>query len=81
METCTGWSKVRRDALVGLLLVLPPNLVLTGLGLLMCGPTQRVAEAQAVGHFGPERFLRQMGLNAFFLLSVGSISRRSRCSP
>jgi len=71
MDTCTGWSKVRRDALIALLLVLLPNLVLTGVGLLMRGPAQRVAEAQAAGHFGPERFLRQVGLNAFFLLPMG----------
>jgi hypothetical protein len=71
MDTCTGWSKVRCDVLVGLLPVLLPNLVLTGLGLLMRGQAQRVAEAQAVGHFGTERFLRQVGLNAFFLLLVG----------
>lgn len=71
MDTCTGRSKVRRDALIALLLVLLPNLVLTGVGLLMRGPAQRVAEAQAAGHFGPERFLRQVGLNAFFLLPMG----------
>jgi hypothetical protein len=46
MDTCTGWSEVRRVALVGLLLVFPPNLALIGFGLLMRGPAQRVAEAR-----------------------------------
>jgi hypothetical protein len=32
MDTCTGRSKVRRGALIALLLVLLPNLVLTGVG-------------------------------------------------
>lgn len=40
MDTCTGRSKVRRDALIALLLVLLPNLVLTGVGILMRGPAQ-----------------------------------------
>ena len=32
---------------------------------------QQVAEDQATGHFGLARFLRQVGLNVFFLLPMG----------
>ena len=61
----------RREALVALLLVLLPNLMLTGVGLLMRGAARQVAEAQAAGHFGLARFLRQVGLCAFLLLPMG----------
>jgi membrane protease YdiL (CAAX protease family) len=53
------------------LLVLLPNLVLTGVGLVMSGQAQQVAEAQSGGHFGSVRFLRQVGLCAFLLLPTG----------
>jgi membrane protease YdiL (CAAX protease family) len=63
--------EVRRQAVIALLLVLLPNLVLTGVGLLMRGPAQQVTTAQAAGHFGPVRFLRMVGLYAFLLLPMG----------
>ncbi len=61
-------GKAQREALTALLLMLLPNLVLTGVGLLMRGPAQQVTEAQAAGHFGLARFLRQVGLCIFLLL-------------
>ena len=63
-------DKARWQALTALLLVLLPNLVLTGVGLLMRGPARQVAEAQAAAHFGLARFLRQVGLCAFLLLPM-----------
>jgi hypothetical protein len=71
-------SKVQRQALIALLLVLLPNLVLTGVGLLMRGQVQQVAEAKAAGHFVLARFLRQVGLNAFLLLPMGAWLWRAR---
>ncbi len=56
---------------MALLLVLLPNLVLMGVGLLMRGSARQVAQAQAAGHFGPARFLRMVGLYAFMLLPMG----------
>jgi len=64
-------GKARRQAVVALLLVLLPNLVLTGVGFLMRGQAQQVSEAQAAGHFGLARLLRQVGLSAFFLVPAG----------
>lgn len=61
-------SRERRMALIALLLVFLPNLVLTGLGLLMRGQAQQVAESQAAAQFGPMRLLRQVALCAFLLL-------------
>lgn len=66
---------------MALLLVLLPNLVLTGVGLVMRGPAQQVAEAQAAGQFGLARFLRQVGLNAFFLLPMGLWLGRRQAGP
>jgi membrane protease YdiL (CAAX protease family) len=63
-------SRTRSEALIALLLVLLPNLVLTGVGLLLRGQVQQVTEAQAMGQFGLVRFLRQVGLNAFLLLPM-----------
>lgn len=51
--------------------MLLPNLVLTGMGLLMRGAAQRVVESQAGGGFGLARLLRQVGLQGFFLLPMG----------
>ncbi|MFQ6059018.1 MAG: lysostaphin resistance A-like protein [Anaerolineae bacterium] len=51
--------------------MLLPNLVLTGVGLLMRGPAQQIAGAQAAGHFDAARFLRQVGLYTFLLLPTG----------
>jgi len=62
---------VRYQALIALLLVLLPNLVLTGVGLLMRDQAQQVTTAQAAGHFGPARLLRMVGLYAFMLLPIG----------
>lgn len=64
-------NTTRRQALIALALVLLPNLALTGLGLLMRRPAQQVADSQAVIAFGPARFLRQIGLQLFFLLPMG----------
>jgi len=69
---------VRRKALIALLLVLLPNLVLNGLGLLMRGTARQVAEVQTAGQFGLARFLRQAGLYAFLLLPMGVWLRRHR---
>jgi len=63
-------NQTRTEALIALLLVLLPNLVLTGVGLLLRGPAQQVTEAQASVHFDLARFLRQVGLSAFFLLPM-----------
>lgn len=63
--------RARRQALIALALVLLPNLALTGAGLLMRGPAEEVGRSQAAGDFGPGRFLRQVGLQFFFLLPVG----------
>ncbi|MBC7264597.1 MAG: CPBP family intramembrane metalloprotease [Chloroflexi bacterium] len=63
--------QAQREALIGLLLVILPNLVLVGVGLLMRRQAQQVTEAQAAGVFGIERLLRQVGLNAFLLLPMG----------
>jgi membrane protease YdiL (CAAX protease family) len=54
-----------------LLLVLVPNLVLTGVGLGMSGAARQVAETQSAVHFGSARFLRQVGLCAFLPLPTG----------
>ncbi|MBM4465123.1 MAG: CPBP family intramembrane metalloprotease [Chloroflexi bacterium] len=64
-------SKVLREALIALLLVLLPNLVMVGVGLLMRGLTRQVTEAQAAGQFGLVRLLRQVGLYTFMLLPTG----------
>ena len=63
--------EARGQAVVVLLLVLLPNLMLTGVGLVMSGSARQVAEAQSAGNFGPARFLRQVGLCAFLLLPTG----------
>ncbi len=63
-------STQRRGALIALLLVLLPNLVLAGLGLAMRGETRQVADAKAAAHFGPVRFVRQVGLSVFLLLPM-----------
>jgi membrane protease YdiL (CAAX protease family) len=80
-KSAVNRNETRRQALVALLLVLLPNLVLTGVGLLMRGQAQQVTEAQAAGHFGLDRFLRQVGLNAFLLLPMGAWlwRRQDRC--
>jgi len=64
-------KRARRQALIALALVLLPNLVLTGVGLLMRGEAQRVARAQTAGGFGGARLLRQVGLYAFLTLPAG----------
>ncbi len=58
-------------ALIAVLLVLLPNLVLTGLGLAMRGQAQQAAGSQITAHFGLSRFLRQVGLCAFLVLPTG----------
>jgi len=62
---------MRRQALITLLLVLLPNLVLVGVGLLMRGQARQVAQARAAGRYGLAWFLRQVGLYAFMLLPMG----------
>lgn len=64
----TDHSTERRVALIALLLVLLPNLILTGLGLVMRGQAQQAAGSQVTAHFGLSRFLRQIGVCAFLLL-------------
>jgi membrane protease YdiL (CAAX protease family) len=70
--------EVRHQGVIALLLVRLPNLVLTGVGLLMRGPAQQVTAAQAVGHFGPARLLQMVGLYAFMLLPMGLWLRHHR---
>ena len=72
LKSSVNRNETRCQALIALLLVFLPNLVLTGVGLLMRGQAQQVTEAQAAGHFGLARFLRQVGLNAFLLLPMGA---------
>lgn len=69
-------KRTRRQALIALVLVLVPNLALTGLGLLMRRPAQQMNDSQAAVAFGPARFLRQVGLQLFFLLPMGLWLRR-----
>jgi len=72
MNSPVHWNESRRKALIALLLVLLPNLVLVGVGLIMRGPAQQVTEAQAVGRFGWARFLRTAGLYAFLMLPMAA---------
>jgi len=51
--------------------VVLPNLVLVGVGLLMRGQAQQVAQARAAGRYDLAWFLRQVGLYAFMLLPMG----------
>ena len=71
-------GEAQGQAVVALLLVLLPNLMLTGVGLVMSGSARQVAEAQSAGHFGLARFLRQVGLCAFLLLPTGAWLVRRR---
>jgi hypothetical protein len=61
-------STKRREALIALILVFLPNLVLTGLGLVVRGHAEQVAASQAAAHFGLSRLMRLAGLSAFMLL-------------
>jgi membrane protease YdiL (CAAX protease family) len=63
-------GQTRSEALIALLLVLLPNLVLTGVGLLLRSQASQIVQAQAAEQFDLARFLRQVGLSAFFLLPM-----------
>lgn len=71
-------KRTAHQALIALLLVLLPNLVLTGVGLLMRGQARQVTESQAAAHFHLSRFLRQLGLSAFLLMPTGLWLARRR---
>ncbi len=73
-----GINTARHQSVVALALVLLPNVVLIGVGVLMRGEAQQVAQAQAVGGFGWRRFLRQVGLYAFLALPAGVWLARRR---
>jgi membrane protease YdiL (CAAX protease family) len=73
-----GAVETKRQALLALLLVLLPNLVLTGLGLLMRSSARQVTEAQVAGQFGLMRLLRTVGLYAFLLLPMAAWLWRHR---
>jgi len=63
--------QARDEAIFALLLALLPNLILTGVGLVMSKTAQQVVQDRAMSHFGLERLLRQVGVNAFLLLPMG----------
>jgi len=70
-NTSVTGSESRRQALIALLLILLPNLVLVGVGLLMRNQHQQVAQVRAAGRYDPAWFLRMVGLYAFMLLPMG----------